>query len=275
MNDDSKKDTPLTPTETTKAIQKVADSVVVGIGEHSTGVHLPVVGSEEEYERTATVEEENPIVLANPLLDLVAIETDQDKLTIVCEDVADDEVEELKRQLHAHMVLLGEQALGLSAIQIGIPKRAFVVRVPLKDPPMRLSTSFDKKYDLVFFMNPVINKTQYPNRVTESCLSIPRKEFHVERFNRVKMTDDINGEQLYKNKLAQVIQHEFDHTNGITLYQSGKCIEVEVAENAKIKPEFLSSRERISFLENLAKSTSEISGKPKDAIMLDEVPNKT
>ncbi|MCK5600460.1 peptide deformylase [Candidatus Pacearchaeota archaeon] len=252
MNDDKEKEMPATPEETADSIQEVADSVVGGASKEVAEAQMAVVDGEEE------TEEESPIVSANPFLDLVAIETDPTQLMIPCENVEEDEVEDLKRQLHAHMVLLGEQALGLSAIQIGISKRAFAVRIPRKDAPMRRNASFEEKYDLMFFINADLLYTQYPKRVKESCLSIPREEFNVERFNRVKIIDDINGEQLYKNKLGQVIQHELDHTHGITLWQSGQRIVVEVAENAKVKPEFLSIRERMSLVQSMTAPDKEI-----------------
>lgn len=184
--------------------------------------------AQEVDEQALTTEEESPVVNANRLLEYVAIETDQDQLTRQCEDVeSEEEREELYTQLRAHMILLGEQALGLSAIQIGIPKRAFVVRVPRDDAPMRRSATIEEKFDFKLFVNAEVVRGRYEDRFTEQCLSIPMQSFDVNRFKRVVIRDDVNGEVEYRNKLARVIQHELDHTNGITLWQSGEPHRVE------------------------------------------------
>ena len=98
-------------------------------------------------------------------------------------------------------------AVGLAAPQIGILKRAFIIKL---------------KGQIYRFSNTTIESGRYPKHQTEQCLSIPGRDFRVERNNRVVVTDDINGTEEYRHFLAQVIQHEHDHTQGITLLQSGE-----------------------------------------------------
>ncbi len=224
-----------------EVLQDVADSVIAAPNKNASEAQIAITGNETENESL--------ILSPNLMLDMVDIETDLDRLTVNCTDVKDDEIDEIKRQLHANMVLLDKSALGLSAIQIGIPKRAFVIKVINKDRPMRRKLSFDEKYNLIYFINPEIIFSQYPRHMVESCLSIPREKFRVERCSRVRITDDLNGEQMFKNKLAHVVQHEFDHTRGITLYQSGNQEIVQVDDNARVDIGFLSERERQSLFE--------------------------
>ena len=172
--------------------------------------------------------EESPIVNANRLLQYVAIETDQSQLTRQCEDVeSEEECEEIYSQLRAHMILLGDEALGLSAIQIGIPKRAFVVKVPREDAPLRRSATIEERFDFKLFVNAEIVACSYSDQFEESCLSIPMELFKVNRFKRIVVQDQVNGQVEYRNKIARVIQHEIDHTNGITLIQSGENVKVD------------------------------------------------
>ena len=126
-------------------------------------------------------------------------------LTSQCEDLNMIEQEEVFHQLEKE-ILLHPTGVGLAAPQIGILKRAFIVRL---------------KGQIYRFSNSIIEKGQYPKHHVEQCLSIPGRDFRVERYNRVVVTDDINGTEEYRNFLAQVIQHEHDHTQGITLLQSG------------------------------------------------------
>lgn len=134
------------------------------------------------------------------------IVTDQKILTQMSEGLLSLEQEEIFKKLES-VVANTRNAAGLAAVQIGILKRAFVVR---------------HKGRIYRFSNTVIESGKYPDWEIEGCLSIPGREFRVQRFKRIIVTDDINGTQEYKNMLARIIQHEHDHTQGITLIQSGE-----------------------------------------------------
>lgn len=134
--------------------------------------------------------------------------TDQTVLTQKCLDLNVLEQEDLFKRLEA-IVTNHRNAAGLAAPQIGVLKRAFVVNY---------------QGQIYRFSNSIIEEGKYPDWKIEGCLSIPNREFRVQRFNRIRVTDDINGTKEYKNMLAQIIQHEHDHTQGITLIQSGEEI---------------------------------------------------
>ena len=100
------------------------------------------------------------------------------------------------------------KGIGLSAIQIGIAKRVFVVGDP--DHPDEVMPFFNPNIVDVFG-----NDTQYE----EGCLSFPGLFLKVKRPDccRVRYAN-INGDietNQFKGITSRVIQHEFDHLEGI------------------------------------------------------------
>ncbi len=102
------------------------------------------------------------------------------------------------------------RGIGLAGIQVGIPKRMFVVHVADDEPRV--------------FINPTIIGTSIEEvDYEEGCLSIPGVYADVKRPSGVEI-------QAYNRKgrpfrmevsgmLARVIQHEFDHLNGVLFLQ--------------------------------------------------------
>ena len=93
---------------------------------------------------------------------------------------------------------------GLSAVQVGILKRAFVM--------------MDKK-DKVWVVNPVILSKSGKNLKIEGCLSVPDKCGLVERPNEilVKYQDEKGNfiERKFTGFSAKAFCHEYDHLDGI------------------------------------------------------------
>lgn len=96
---------------------------------------------------------------------------------------------------------------GLAAPQVGVPLQVVVIQVPDEE-------------DVITLINPEIVKTSEESEMmTEGCLSLPGYRAEVKRFTSVTVRARdrqgklirIKGEEL----LAQVLQHEVDHINGI------------------------------------------------------------
>ncbi len=96
---------------------------------------------------------------------------------------------------------------GLAAPQVGVPLQVVVIQVPDGE-------------DVITLINPEIVKTSEESEMmTEGCLSLPGYRAEVKRFTSVTVRARdrqgklirIKGEEL----LAQVLQHEVDHINGI------------------------------------------------------------
>lgn len=115
----------------------------------------------------------------------------------------------------------GWRSAGLAAIQIGAPLRLFVVRVSQQN-------SFQ------IFINPQLEFLgEATDMRDESCLSIPHVTGKVSRHKRIRLTyTDENGNvrtEKYDGFVARVIQHEYDHLNGILF--TDKATEVKRTSN--------------------------------------------
>ena len=98
-------------------------------------------------------------------------------------------------------------ALGIAAIQLGIPQRIILLNV----------AGFQQ-----VVVNPVIEK-RYGGRAnsSEGCLSYPGLVKKVRRYKRVIVTGENQDRKPIRLKMkglaAYVVQHEVDHLNGITI----------------------------------------------------------
>ena len=95
---------------------------------------------------------------------------------------------------------------GLSAPQVGELRRVIVIDVPDED-------------DTRIYFNPEIKRTGGHRKVKEGCLSVPGYAADVDRSKWVRFTAIDHSQKLVKVKaediLAQAMEHEVDHLNGI------------------------------------------------------------
>ena len=108
-------------------------------------------------------------------------------------------VEDLLDTMHAY------HGVGLAAPQVGIPQRLFVLQEP-DGPEMH-------------FVNPEILEKEGSEFGEEGCLSMPEVYAQVPRATRIFVrAQDVQGNDIEieaTNFLARIIQHEFDHLEGI------------------------------------------------------------
>jgi peptide deformylase len=117
---------------------------------------------------------------------------------------------------------------GLSAIQIGVPKRVAVVDISLGEDP-------NQRYVLI---NPTVPSGTGRYVCKEGCLSVPGFSEFVER---PKDIDVVFEDEKFvirciqaKGMLARVIQHEIDHMNGVLFLDHISSLKREIIRN-KIK----------------------------------------
>jgi peptide deformylase len=105
--------------------------------------------------------------------------------------------------------------VGLAAPQIGRPLRVVVIEVP---PPEGEPLPKEER-EVIVLVNPQIVRRSGQRQVTEGCLSVPGYWGEITRsvkviakgLNREGREVRVKGEDL----LAQALEHEFDHINGV------------------------------------------------------------
>ncbi|MFC2058782.1 peptide deformylase [Chloroflexota bacterium] len=115
----------------------------------------------------------------------------------------DDSIQKLIDDMIETMHRVG--GVGLAAPQIGVSLQVAVIEIPGEE--------------VITLINPEIVKQSSEYEVTEACLSMPGYRGEIKRSYRVTVkarnrrgkTIRIKGDDL----LAQALQHEIDHLNGI------------------------------------------------------------
>lgn len=135
-----------------------------------------------------------------------------------CPRVADPGAPEIRR-LVADMIETMEDApgVGLAAPQVHVPLRLFVFRIPAE---RRGEDSLDLPVGNSVLINPEVELLS-PERTLfwEGCLSIPGLRAAVPRSPRIRYRGvDCDGNVIEREVTgfhADVIQHEYDHLDGI------------------------------------------------------------
>ena len=111
--------------------------------------------------------------------------------------------------------MIDAKGIGLAAPQVHVSKQIIIFRI-LNDKV----DETNEKIDVAVLINPKIsNISEDQDDQWEGCLSIPGMLGLIKRYTKISYEGyDING-NLVKQKteglLARVIQHEYDHLNGI------------------------------------------------------------
>lgn len=138
-----------------------------------------------------------------------------------------ERVDESLKELAADMAetMYASNGIGLAATQVGDLRRVFVVDIGQVEnsgsgtPEGRRQKNASKR-NLMVFINPhVLDPTPADCPFTEGCLSIPGLEGEVFRPEGVRVryldTEGAEKEFFATGLLARVIQHEFDHLEGV------------------------------------------------------------
>jgi peptide deformylase len=106
-------------------------------------------------------------------------------------------------------LMYASNGIGLAANQVDLPLRLFIVN---------LSAKAGEGEELVF-INPVLSKPKGNEESEEGCLSFPDLYGPVMRPKQISVQAyNLQGEEVRANltgMLARVIQHEFDHLDGV------------------------------------------------------------
>ncbi|MBI4306147.1 MAG: peptide deformylase [Chloroflexi bacterium] len=116
-------------------------------------------------------------------------------------------IDEAVRRLACDMIETMQAApgVGLAANQVGVLLRVVTLQMPDEDP--------------FVMINPVITHREGTRTVEEGCLSVPGYVGSIERsvLVRARFIDERSGKHRVEARelLAQAIEHEIDHLNGI------------------------------------------------------------
>lgn len=132
---------------------------------------------------------------------------DKDLIDTMITYLRDSQIEELSEKYDLR------PGMGMAAIQLGVPKRYFVV----------VAETEPGEFDTYILINPKIISNSVEKIYVENgegCLSVNRPvEGIVPRYARVTMEAyDLEGRKIHvraREELAIAMQHELDHLNGI------------------------------------------------------------
>ena len=121
--------------------------------------------------------------------------------------------------------------LGLSANQVGLPYRMFV---------MRTMHEGDEESKVLPYYNPKLTRvSQETDLMKEGCLSFPDLFLMIKRSKTIEFTyQDETGEEksaVLEGIGARCVQHEIDHLNGILFLQRASRLKLERAMKARKK----------------------------------------
>jgi peptide deformylase len=147
------------------------------------------------------------------------------------EEFNTDELKELVADLFEILHKTG--GIGLAAPQIGVNKKIFVASLGASNTP---DTGFTTPK---VFINPAPVGSMEESEMEEGCLSFPGVYHKVKRPKEVhvlaqNVTGDFFTEKAY-NLYAHVIQHEYDHLRGITLYDKMSNLKRDVTRRKMAK----------------------------------------
>lgn len=117
-------------------------------------------------------------------------------------------------------LMLEKNGLGLSAPQVGISLRVFVIR---SDPVLP-------------FFNPIIvDKSEEVIEMEEGCLTFPNLILKIKRpqIIKIRFADALGQVQtkVFQDITARVIQHELDHLDGVLFGSRCGKMRLEIAIN--------------------------------------------
>jgi len=146
------------------------------------------------------------------------------------------------------------KGVGLAAPQIGLPIRLFIIdSSKVNDDDERKDKSEDGIKE-VFINAQIIHESGGMVSIEEGCLSIPNVYGHVERERtiRIRYYDDKLElqEKEFTGFTARVIQHEYDHIEGILFVEKLKPLKKQMIKRRleDIKKGMISSRYKMKFV---------------------------
>src|SRR5260221_2032766 len=120
-------------------------------------------------------------------------------------------------------------AVGLAAVQIGVLKRVFGLRLSEGNEESGDGSNENTSPPMIMINPEILEKSEDTERGFDACLSIPGKMGYTDRHLRVKVRyQDETGKTFVRDFDgwdARVIQHELDHLDGVLFLDRLKSYE--------------------------------------------------
>ena len=143
----------------------------------------------------------------------------EEVLKQICEPITefDDSLKQVAADMNA--VLQHFKGIGIAGPQVGFSKQIFLADLSALSKEEAKGCGYERPK---FFVNPRLLSAEGESKQVEGCLSFPSFRQEVTRASKIIMeAEDIEGKTFTTEAsgiYATVLQHEFDHLTGKTLY---------------------------------------------------------
>jgi len=145
------------------------------------------------------------------------------------EEIKSDKIKKLLKKMSDTLISYDE-GVALAAPQIAKPLSIFIVSGRFFKPDLKLKDEEEikqAKTEDIVFINPKITRvSKKQSIIPEGCLSVDGVQGEIKRSDKVTIEAlNENGVKFTRGAsglLAQIIQHEVDHLNGILFIDSAK-----------------------------------------------------
>lgn len=157
-------------------------------------------------------------------MNIVTLENET-KLRNKCVPIMKEKADYMNNLINSMVeLMINSNGCGIAAPQVGVNKRLFVAVLDYKR--------------IVLFINPtILEHSEETETDTEGCLSVPGMSGEVERYKKIKIRY-FNGREIvteeHEGLNARIIQHEYDHLNGVLYIDKAENIR-EIAKEMEDK----------------------------------------
>lgn len=133
-------------------------------------------------------------------------------------------------------IMYKANGIGLAAIQIGIDIRLFIIDASslINNKKFEYNKNELQKFKKVFINPKIIEKKGEICTFEEGCLSIPTIRENIDRLNNIILEyydENFNHKvELFSDIEARIIQHEYDHLEGILFIDHLSILKKKILE---------------------------------------------
>lgn len=131
------------------------------------------------------------------------------------------------------------QGVGLAAPQVNLSIRLFIVDAEAMEDVIEGSNEVLKGFKKVFINAEILEETGKEWAFREGCLSIPEIREDVFRKDtiRIKYFDEhfVEHEEVFSGMKARIIQHEYDHIEGILFVDKISAFRKQIVKSRLMK----------------------------------------